>query len=73
MLVLGRDPQVRVHPAKNGKVKPDWEIVQDGDVWQVWLRAENAGKRAVRVYTVSAVATDASGNSGLATGTVTVP
>jgi hypothetical protein len=60
-------------PPKNGKAKPDWEIVREGEVWRIWLRAENAGRRAVRVYTIAVNATDGAGNTSSATGTVTVP
>lgn len=57
---------------KGGKVKPDWEIVQNGDLWQIWLRATTDGRRTTRVYTIEVQATDAAGNAATASDTVTV-
>ena len=60
-------------PPKKGEPRPDWEIVRDGDVWQVWLRAERAAPSTDRVYVITAAATDDSGNRAQRIGTATVP
>jgi hypothetical protein len=57
---------------KGGKDKPDWQIVQEGGVWRIWLRAEIAGGHTTRVYTIGVQATDAAGNTVTASDTVTV-
>lgn len=51
----------------------DWQIVQNGGVWEIWLRAERAGTSVARDYYLEAVATDASGNANTQTATITVP
>ena len=60
-------------PARGRKARPDWETTRRGDVWEVWLRAENDGRSTVRVYTIGIEAADEAGNTATATGTVTVP
>ncbi|MFQ6099268.1 MAG: hypothetical protein ACE5O2_16170, partial [Armatimonadota bacterium] len=35
----------------DGDTEPDYEIVRDGDEWQVWLRAERGGPGSGREYT----------------------
>jgi hypothetical protein len=60
-------------PPKPGKPKPDWQIIQDGDYWQIWLRAENDGRRQPRTYTIDVAAVDGSSNGSRAAGTVVVP
>jgi len=60
-------------PPKNGELRPDWGIVRDGELWQVWLRAERAAPSTDRLYTITATATDDSGNSAQQVGAVTVP
>src|SRR5436190_13950253 len=59
-----------------GKLKnnPDWSAVQnpDGSV-DVWVRSERVNNKLGRVYTITATATDANGNSATKTGIVTVP
>jgi hypothetical protein len=59
-------------PPKPGRGKPAWEVVRDGDVWQVWLAAKKAKKGGERAYTISVTATDDAGNTSGATGTVSV-
>ncbi len=61
-----------VKASKRRKDEPDWQIVQDGGVWWIWLRAETAGKRKTRLYTIAVQATDAAGNATTASDTVTV-
>lgn len=62
-------------PGKGGRPKTDWEIVRQGDVWQVWLRAEPAaGPSAPRVCeTIDVWATDGLHNTATAVDTVVVP
>lgn len=56
----------------DGNTDYDWEIVRNGDVWEVWLRAERAGPSDGRIYTITAIVTDDSGNSTTNSATVTV-
>jgi parallel beta-helix repeat protein len=53
-----------------GDVSPDWQIT--GDL-TLLLRAERSPKGSGRVYTITVVCTDASGNTSTSTTTVTVP
>lgn len=58
----------------DGDTAPDWSVEQDGSALaDVWVRAERSGRGNGRVYTLSALATDGSGNSASAGGTVRVP
>lgn len=57
----------------DGNTVPDWTVVKNGTVWEVWLRAERAGPSPGREYSLSVVVTDASGNQSTASGTVKVP
>ena len=70
VVVDSTDP---VKPPKGKRPKPDWEIVEEGGIWQVWLRAENSGRCEARIYTINVAAVDDAGNGARATGTVTVP
>jgi uncharacterized protein len=54
----------------DGDMPEDIVIVDD---YTFWLRAERGGLGTGRVYTITYEATDACGNSTLATATVTVP
>lgn len=54
----------------DGDTSPDWVITGNHTVQ---LRAERSGKGNGRVYTITVVASDASGNKSAATVTVTVP
>jgi hypothetical protein len=54
----------------DGNTAPDWEIT--GDL-TVNLRAERTGKGSGRIYTITVMCTDASGNSSTGTVTVTAP
>ena len=57
----------------SGKTRPDWQVVENADgTYDVWVRAERSGRGAGRLYTISASATDASGNSLTTTATVGV-
>jgi hypothetical protein len=64
------DPQ---KPPKPKKIRPNWEIIEEGGIWQIWLRAENDGHRQARVYTINVAAVDQASHGARATGTVTVP
>ncbi len=54
----------------DGDTAPDWSLAGDLDLT---LRAERAGPRNSRTYTIVLVCTDLSGNSTSATATVVVP
>ncbi|TAL44402.1 MAG: CHRD domain-containing protein [Chitinophagaceae bacterium] len=54
----------------DGNTAPDWVIIDDH---QIKLRAERAGNRDGRVYTITVSCTDQYGNTGTATTTVNVP
>ena len=58
----------------DGDTAPDWSVEQDGaGLVDVWVRAERSGLGDGRVYSLSAVATDGSGNATSSAGTVRVP
>lgn len=58
----------------DGNTSPDWEVTQNADgTFDVWVRAERAGGGDGRTYTITATATDASGNSATQSATVDVP
>lgn len=57
----------------DGNTEPDWEVIRNGDVWEIWLRAERDGASSGREYTIDVSVTDAAGNSAAASATVTVP
>jgi hypothetical protein len=60
-------------PAEHGRHDPDWRVVERDGVFWVWARAERDGrKKGDRVYTITATATDGSGNVATANETVTV-
>jgi len=79
--ICDADPLVDIQVASNqpingpgdGNTEPDWQVVQNGDVWEVWLRAERAGVGSDRQYTITATVTDFSGNQTSASATVKVP
>ncbi|MFC2035441.1 hypothetical protein ACFLUJ_04870 [Chloroflexota bacterium] len=54
----------------DGNTGPDWEIQADSSIL---LRAERVGTNTDRIYTITVIATDNSGNESTATATVTVP
>ena len=54
----------------DGDKSPDWKII---DEHNILLRAERSGKGTGRVYTITIVSTDASGNSSSKQVTVSVP
>ena len=33
----------------DGNTEPDWEVVENGDVWEIWLRAERCGSNGPMV------------------------
>jgi hypothetical protein len=58
----------------DGDTAPDWSVEQSGaGVVNVWVRSERSGRGDGRVYSLSAVATDGSGNRTASAGTVLVP
>src|SRR5207237_8966051 len=58
----------------DGDTAPDWQIVSNGDgTFDVWVRAERSGSGNGRVYTITAAAVEASGNSATRTAQVFVP
>ncbi len=60
----------RVRGLGHGDIGPDWQIVEDH---AVCLRAERYGKGTGRMYTLTLLAVDASGNESTATVCVAVP
>lgn len=46
----------------DGHTDFDWEVIQVGDTWEVWLRAERSAFRGARHYTILVQANDAYGN-----------
>jgi len=54
----------------DGKTVNDIYVNENGDIY---LRAERSGKSNARVYTITYMVTDSSGNSSTASATVTVP
>jgi hypothetical protein len=75
------DPVVTINVTSNqpisasgaGNTDTDWEVVRNGDVWEIWLRAERAGPGSPREYVIQVLASDASGNTAEASATITVP
>ncbi|MFQ5810139.1 MAG: hypothetical protein ACE5JM_11020, partial [Armatimonadota bacterium] len=57
----------------DGPGDPDWELAPNGDVWEIWLRAERYGAGSAREYTINVVVTDWSGNQTTESAIVTVP
>ncbi|NIN11517.1 MAG: hypothetical protein GTN62_08430 [Gemmatimonadales bacterium] len=63
-----------VNGVGDGDTEEDWEVVDNSDgTFDVYVRAERSGTGDGRVYTITATATDAAGNTATETGTVTVP
>lgn len=63
-----------VNGTGDGDTSPDWEVVNNGDgTFDVFVRAERAGKGSGRIYTITATATDCVGNVTVSDGTVDVP
>ena len=57
----------------DGNTDADWQVVANNDgTFDVFVRAERSGNGDGRVYTITATATDAFGNTAVETGTVTV-
>ncbi len=57
-----------------GATAHDWEVVNKGDgTFDVYVRAERAGRGTGRIYTLTATATDASGNTATEAVNVVVP
>lgn len=58
----------------DGATAHDWEVVDKGDgTFDVYVRAERAGGGTGRIYTVTATATDASGNTATEAVSLVVP
>jgi len=57
----------------SGNTSPDWQVVKNGGVWEVWLRAERASPQGDRTYAINATASDAAGNVASQSATVVVP
>lgn len=57
----------------DGNTAPDYEVVAVGNTYDVYVRAERRGKGQGRIYTITATATDLTGNTSTTTGTVAVP
>lgn len=58
----------------DGNTESDWQVVENDDgSFDVYLRAERAGKGDGRVYTITADAVDGAGNESQVFATVSVP
>jgi hypothetical protein len=58
----------------DGDTAGDWAVIDNGNgTYSVQVRAERGGKGTGRIYTITATATDDSGNSSSASGQVKVP
>jgi hypothetical protein len=57
----------------DGHTSFDWQVVNNGGSYDVYVRAERSGAGAGRVYTITAQATDGDGNSAATTAEVVVP
>ncbi len=75
------DPTVAIDVISNevvngkgdGNTAQDGKVVQNGDVWEVWVRSERAGPKTGREYHIQVNVSDDAGNTATAEGTVTVP
>lgn len=62
-----------VNAKGDGDTDSDWDVVDNGDgTFDVWVRAERAGKGSGRVYTITATATDCEDNETVSVRTVDV-
>lgn len=76
------DPTVAINVSCNqpvngpgdGNTEPDWDVVWNDDLgeWEIWLRAERAGRGSDRAYSIDVNATDASGNPAAASAEIKV-
>jgi hypothetical protein len=57
----------------DGNTNADWRVIHNGNVWEIWLRAERAGSLIGRDYVINATVMDASGNKTVKGCIVTVP
>ena len=73
-LVVSVTSDEPVNGLGDGDTAPDWSVEQDGaGLVDVWVRSERSGLGDGRVYSLSALATDGSGNSTSSAGAVRVP
>ena len=73
-LVVSATSNEPVNGLGDGDTAPDWSMQEDAaGLVDVWVRAERSGRGNGRVYTLSALATDGSGNGASSTGVVRVP
>jgi hypothetical protein len=71
-----RSPRLTVTVSSNESSSNtnDWEIVANRDgTYDVYVRAARSASGTGRIYTITARATDAGGNTALRSWTVTVP
>jgi hypothetical protein len=67
------NPIVTINVSCNESTDPaDWNVVENGKVWEIWVRSERLGSSPGREYYIDALATDASGNATEKTATITV-
>ena len=71
--ICDAEPVVDIKVTGNEPINGDWEVVRNGSVWEVWLRAEYTGRGSGRDYYIDVTVTDFSGNQAKDSGTVTVP
>jgi hypothetical protein len=73
-LVVSVTSNEPVNGSGDGDTAPDWDVVNNGDgTFDVWVRAERSGSGNGRIYTITATASDASGNLAVGTASVFVP
>lgn len=57
----------------DGNTSSDWQVVQNGGVWEVWLRAERSAPLGDRTYSVEVTVTDQSANAASGSFSAVVP
>ncbi len=56
----------------DGSTAPDWQVTENGDSWEIRVRAERSGALGDRTYTITTTVADVAGNVASETCAVTV-